>query len=62
MDEEKTAKSITKYLDEVCRQLDLVEQYVVVTSKRFDGISKNFFAIRRAWLLKDGLPPTAVFI
>ena len=27
VDEEKTAISITKYLDEVCRQLDLVEHF-----------------------------------
>ena len=62
VDEEKTAISITKYLDEVCRHLDLVEQFLVVTSKRLNGRSKNFSAIRAAWLLKDGLPPTALFI
>ena len=62
MDEEKTVKSITKYSDEVCRQLDLVEQILVVTSKRFNEISKKFLCDTTGLLLKDGLPPTAVFI
>ena len=59
MDEEKTAKSITKYLDEVCRQLDLLEQYLVVTSKRFNGISKKFLCDTTGltferWAASDG--------
>jgi 3-(3-hydroxy-phenyl)propionate hydroxylase len=59
VDEEKTAKSITKYLDEVCRQLDLLEQYLVVTSKRFNGISKKFLCDTTGltferWAASDG--------
>ncbi len=42
VDEEKTAISITKYLDEVCRQLDLVEKFLVLASKRLNGRSKKF--------------------
>ncbi len=42
VDEERTAISITKYLDEVCRQLDLVEEFLVVTSKRLNGRSTKF--------------------
>ena len=59
VDEEKTAISITKYLDEVCRQLDLVEQYLVVTSKRLNGRSTKFLcdtsglAFER-WAASDG--------
>ena len=59
VDEEKTAISITKYSDEVCRQLDLVEQFLVVASKRLSGRSKKFLydtnglAFER-WAASDG--------
>ena len=59
VDEEKTAISIPQYLDKVCRQLDLIETFVIVTSKRLNGMSGKLLcdttglAFER-WAASDG--------